>query len=88
MKPAAQSASSRIGKGTGISGPGKLREVMVFPFIFQVRAPLNLLSAAVPARYRIQLLQPCQGSGVGSIPIGRSILFKHLGRRLIFHFFQ
>jgi len=29
MKRAAQSASSRIGKGTSISGPGKLREVMV-----------------------------------------------------------
>jgi hypothetical protein len=29
MKRAAQSASSRIGKGTGISGPGKFREVMV-----------------------------------------------------------
>ena len=29
MKRAAQSASSRIGKSIGISGPGKLREVMV-----------------------------------------------------------
>src|SRR5258707_15668194 len=29
MKRAAQSASSRIGKSTSISGPGKLREVMV-----------------------------------------------------------
>ena len=29
MKRAAQSASSRIGKGASISGPGKLREVMV-----------------------------------------------------------
>jgi len=29
MKRAAQSASSRIGKGTSISGAGKLREVMV-----------------------------------------------------------
>jgi hypothetical protein len=29
MKRAAQSASSRIGNSTSISGPGKLREVMV-----------------------------------------------------------
>jgi hypothetical protein len=29
MKRAPQSASSRIGKGISISGPGKLREVMV-----------------------------------------------------------
>jgi hypothetical protein len=29
MKRVAQSASSRIGKSTSISGPGKLREVMV-----------------------------------------------------------
>jgi hypothetical protein len=29
MKRAGQSASSRIGKSTSISGPGKLREVMV-----------------------------------------------------------
>jgi hypothetical protein len=29
MKRAAQSASSRIGKGTSISGPGKLREEIV-----------------------------------------------------------
>src|SRR6266576_5209739 len=29
MKRVAQSATSRIGKSTGISGPGKLREVMV-----------------------------------------------------------
>jgi hypothetical protein len=27
-------------------------------------------------------------AGVGSIPIGRSILFKHVRRRLIFHFFH
>jgi len=33
-------------------------------------------------------LKICQGSGVGSIPIGRSILFKPLRRRFIFHFFQ
>jgi hypothetical protein len=32
-------------------------------------------------------IERCQGSGVGSIPIGRSILFKHL-RHFIFHFFQ
>jgi len=29
MKRSAQSASSKIGKSTSISGPGKLREVMV-----------------------------------------------------------
>jgi hypothetical protein len=29
MKRAAQSAGSRIGKGTSISGPGKLREAMI-----------------------------------------------------------
>jgi hypothetical protein len=33
-------------------------------------------------------LQTCQGSGVGSIPIGRSIKIKQLRKRLIFHIFQ
>jgi len=33
-------------------------------------------------------LQICQGSCVGSIPIGRSILFKQLRRRLIFQLNQ
>jgi hypothetical protein len=32
--------------------------------------------------------QICQGSGVGSIPIGRSILFKQLRRRQRFAYFQ
>jgi hypothetical protein len=43
----------------------------------------------VPCKFLIlHWLQICQGSGVGSIPIGRSILFKQLRRRLIFHIFQ
>jgi hypothetical protein len=36
----------------------------------------------------LRSLQICQGSGVGSIPIGRSILFAQLRRRFIFHVFQ
>src|SRR5712691_8954155 len=36
----------------------------------------------------LRSLQTCQGSGVGSIPIGRSIKIKQLRERLIFHIFQ
>jgi hypothetical protein len=36
----------------------------------------------------LRSLQTCQGSGVGSIPIGRSILFKQLRRRQRFAYFQ
>jgi hypothetical protein len=37
---------------------------------------------------KIRPLQICQGSGVGSIPIGRSIKIKQLRKRFIFHIFQ
>jgi hypothetical protein len=41
-----------------------------------LRVPGKLLKYRTP--------QICQGSGVGSIPIGRSINFKHLRRSLFF----
>jgi hypothetical protein len=43
-----------------------------FPFIFQLRAHPNLLSAASSSAYGF-LLQASQASDVGSIPIARSI---------------
>jgi len=43
----------------------------------------------VPHKFLIfRWLQNCQGSGVGSIPIGRSIKIKQLRKRFIFHIFQ
>jgi putative transposase len=59
--------------------------------------PENAVVLCVDEKSQIQALERTQPmlpmglayvAGVGSIPIGRSILFKHVRRRLIFHFFH
>jgi hypothetical protein len=54
-----------------LHGKGKLRRR--FPFIFPLRDAEKLLGAVSPTHY-VFVISPCQGSGVGSILIDRTIL--------------
>jgi hypothetical protein len=61
----------------------------VGPLSVSDRSKGYLVLPKVPRKLlTLRSLQICQGSGVGSIPIGRSNILKNLRYRLIFHIFQ
>jgi hypothetical protein len=61
----------------------------VGPLSVSDRSKRYLVLLKVPRKLlTLRSLQTCQGSGVGSIPIGRSILFKRLRSSFSFHSFQ